>query len=233
MAASDFLLGALPVAGTILGGPIGGAAGTLAAGLIGQGVADKKQKAYNKAEGAIPMVDPTQQAYLARVRQQERAMRAGTDPSSAMAQRLAGNIAGQTQSNLLRAGGPGMANNLLRSQAALGNQIGQIGANAATGADRLLSYQGGLIDNMANRVYQRQREIRNQALARYEQSRQDANNNIAASVGLLPQAQYGGVFANAARREMRQLAAQPPTAIATNSIYPQQAPFAPQIPNSY
>lgn len=187
MPITDFLQGALPIAGALAGGPLGGAIGSAAAAGIGGIDASQKKRAYQSAENAIPMVDPVQQAYLARVQQQERNMRAGTDVSSALSRRLMENNLAQTQTNLLRANGPNAANNLLRSQAAGANQGAQIGANASQAANQLLSFQGGLIDHMADRVYTRQKQRRDQALQDYETAKQDANARIGAVVGMLPQ----------------------------------------------
>lgn len=170
-------------------GPVGAGIGAgvgLAEGILKNSANNKLQKAYSQAEGNIPLYDPNQQAYLSQVRQQERNLRAGTDASSAMAQQLAGNVNAQTQGNLLRAGGTGVVNNLLRAQAGMGNQIAGIGAQAGGQANGLLGAQGTLISNMAERVYQRQQQIRNQALDRAEQGRQDAMNTTMAAIGAAP-----------------------------------------------
>lgn len=199
MPITDFLQGALPIASGLAGGPVGAAIGSAAAAGIGGIDAAQKKKAYQAAENGIPMVDPVQQAYLARVQQQERNMRAGTDVSSALSRRLMENNLAQTQTNLLRANGPNAANNLLRSQAAGAGQGAQIGGMASQAANQLLSFQGGLIDHMADRVYTRQKQRRDQSLQDYQTAKQDANARIGAVVGMLPQAGITGLFNNPKR----------------------------------
>lgn len=172
--------------GNPIGAAIGGVIGVL--GGIAQGKEAKRlQKAYDQAEAAVNPVDPALVNHLSRLRQMERNFRAGTDPSSAFAAQQARGVGAQTQSNLLRAGGPNAVGQLLRAQAGTNNAMANIGAQAAAGADRMLQMQGGLIGSISDRVYQRQRELRNQALARVEQRRQDINNTLTGALGMIPQ----------------------------------------------
>jgi hypothetical protein len=178
-------------------GPWGAGAGALIGGIGGfmQGKQAKKlDKAYQDSEKNIQVMDPLSMARLAQLRQQERNFRAGTDASSGFAAQQARNVAAQTQSNLMRAGGPGLVGNQLRSQQALGTTIAGIGANAASGANQILGMQGGLIDRLSERQYQRQRELRNIAMSRATAARQDINNQFAGALASLPQMgmQFGG-----------------------------------------
>lgn len=158
---------------------------------IGQAKKAKGLEAeFQRLDKALTPVSPEQYAQLARTRQLERSMRLGTDPTSAMArQGLAGSLA-QTQANLVRAGGgAGTVNALLRSQTGYGQGIGQVAAQAAQSANRMLAYQGGLIDNIQNAVYNLQMKRRNYAQALAAQQRQAATDSATAAIG---------AFANAA-----------------------------------
>lgn len=184
------------------GAAIGAGVGALAGGLLGafQGAGAKKlRKAYDAAEKNINPVDPAQIAMMARYRQQERNLRAGTDTASAFAANQARNVAAQTQSNITRAGGPGLIGNLLRSQQALGGTIAGIGANASQQANQFLGMQGALTDRISDRVYQRQREMRNIAMERSAAARQDLNNQLAGGLAMIPQ--LGGVIKDFRNRD--------------------------------
>ena len=170
-------------------GPWGMAAGALIGGIagIGQGKrAQKLEKDYQNAEKAINPVDPNQLAYLNKVRQQERNFRGGSDPSSAFAAMNARNVGGQTMANISRAGGPGVVGNLLRAQAGTNQAIAGIGANAGAQANQMLALQGGLIDRMADKVYQRQVERRNQAMERSVSARQNIQNTFQGALAMVP-----------------------------------------------
>lgn len=170
-------------------GPWGAAAGALIGGISGfaQGKQAKKlDKQYKDAEKAINPFDPMSMARLASLNQQERNFRAGTDASSAFAAQQARSIAGQTQNNLMKVGGPGLVGNVLRSQQALGGTIAGIGAQAAGGANQILQEKGGLMDNLSNRLYKRQQELRNTAMSRATAARQDINNQFAGALASLP-----------------------------------------------
>ena len=176
--------GALTGAGTgaAIGGPwgalIGGVVGGVAGGFQGS-AAKKKREAADKANAAVNAEDPRQMAYLDRLRRQERYFRNGNDTQTAFAIRNAKQVLGNTQNNLLRAGGPGVVGNLLRANVATGNTIAGISAQAQDNADRAMYAQGGLIGEIANRKYERQREVANQAMANSVAARQDLNNQLA------------------------------------------------------
>lgn len=168
-----------------IGGAIGGGIGLLS-GLASGAKANKLDKAYNAAEANIQEVDPNQAAFLQRLKQQERNFRSGTDASSAYAMQNVRNAGIQNQRNFLMAGGPGVVSNLLRSQQLTNQGVAGIGAYAASGADRTLQMQGGLIDNIAGRVNQRRQEIRNQAMERAVSQRQNNQNTFQGALAMIP-----------------------------------------------
>ncbi len=170
-----------PGIGTAIGAGIGAISG-----FFSGKEAKKLDKAYQAAEGAIPMTDSNQAAFLDRVRQQERNMRAGTDASSVYAMQNVRNAGIQSQNNFLRAGGQGQIGNMLRSQQLTNQGIAGVAANASAGANQMLQFQGSLIDNIANRVYNRQRELRNQAMERSVSQRQNIQNTLQGSLAMIP-----------------------------------------------
>lgn len=164
---------------------IGAGIGAISGLLQGQ-QAKRLNKQYDAAEKAIQTTDPAQMAFLNRLRQQERAFRTGTDKSSAFALNQAQNVNSNTQANLLRAGGAGAVNNLLRSQAVSNNAIANIGADAAGQANQLMELQSGIIDQIADRNFARQRELRNQAMSRAINSRQNLRNMFQGALAMVP-----------------------------------------------
>lgn len=170
-------------------GPIGTGVGALIGGISGLMSGTENDKARKKAQNAanIPFEDPTQVAYLNRVRRQERQQRAATDPSSAFAAMNARDALAQTQSNLLRAGGASATQGALRAQNLTNNALMGIGATAGQRADNLLQYQGGLIDNMAQRRLDLQKDRRNFLQSEYVAGRQNLNNTLSQGIGLMPQ----------------------------------------------
>lgn len=135
-----------------------------------------------REDAKIPLYDPMQQAALQKIRRQESYFRAGADPNTALANRLAGQAAAQTQANLMRGGGPGLVQNLLSSQRVAGDQYAQIGANAAAAANQMLPMELGLVGEMAKRAYDRQRYKRDVYFAQAAQKQQDANRSINAAI---------------------------------------------------
>lgn len=141
---------------------------------------------FERADAGVNPIDPNQIAFLNRLRAQEQRFRAGTDPSSAFAMMGARNMGAQTQSNLLRAGGPGSVGNLLRAQQMTNQGIAGIGAQAAAAGNQLVGMQQGMTNLIADRVYNRQRELSNRALAMWQQNRQDVQNAISGITSTLP-----------------------------------------------
>jgi len=171
-------------------GPIGmgvGAGVGLLSGIFSGQQANRLERDYKKAEGALQPNSPDQINYLNAIRQQERAFRTGTDPSSGFAMQNLRNAQSQTQANLTRAGGPGVVNNLLRSQAITNQGFANVGANAADRANQLMQFRGGLIDNIQARQYARQRELRNQAMERSASAAQNIQNTFQGALAMIPE----------------------------------------------
>lgn len=170
-------------------GPIGmgvGAGVGLLSGIFSGQQANRLERDYKNAEKALQPNSPDQLNFLNDIRRQERAFRTGTDPSSGFAMQNLRNAQSQTQANLTRAGGPGVVNNLLRSQAVTNQGFANVGANAADRANQLMQFRGGLIDNIQARQYQRQREIRNQAMERSAAARQNIQNTFQGALAMIP-----------------------------------------------
>jgi len=166
-----------------VGAPIGAVLGAAYGGFQGQR-ANKLQTAADKAQAAVNPVDPNQVAILDRMRRQEQAFRAGTDPSSAFAMRDIGARTAQTQRNIVQAGGPGVVGNLLRSQA-IGNQgSAGVGAQAGTLGNQIMGLSLELRNLISKRVYDYQQRNRDMAMARAEQATQDVKNLLAGGIGV-------------------------------------------------
>lgn len=163
-------------------------------GGIQAGQAKRGMEKMWREDAKIPLYDPMQQAALQKIRRQESYFRAGADPNTALANRLAGQAAAQTQANLMRGGGPGLVQNLLSSQRVAGDQYAQIGANAAAAANQMLPMELGLVGEMAKRAYDRQRYKRDVYFAQATQKQQDANRSINAAISSAGNilAAYGG-----------------------------------------
>jgi len=171
----------------LIGGPAGAAVGSLAGGLVQNAAAGKKMGEHDRLDNQIPLNDPMQQRFLGRLERQERHYRAGTDPNTALANRLAQQSGAQAQSNLVRAGGPGVVQNILSSQNVTNRGLAQSAADAAARADNMMGMQGQLTNMMAERRYDRQRYRRDLALMQGVQKQQDANNMMSSAVGMIPQ----------------------------------------------
>jgi hypothetical protein len=194
---------------------------------------------YLKAEGAVNPMDPMQMSFLNRQRAMEQRFRAGTDPSSAWAMQNVNQQDAQRQSNLLGAGGPGAVGNILRSGQIAGQGAAQVGGQAAAMGNQLVGMQMGMTNLIANRIYDRQREVRNQALARWQQNRQDVQNAISGLTATLPDMasqtnwvpnQGGQGGSNAATQKAN--APMNPMNLVGNSLKPPTQPYAPMVPNS-
>ena len=165
----------------------------MAANAIRGGIqARKAKKLEAEFEGLdknLQPVSPEQYAYLNRVRQLERGMRMGTDPTSAMARRGLAQGLGQTQTNIARmGGGASTVSGLLRAQQGYNVGMGNVAAQAGQQADRMMMYQGGLIDNIQKQIYDLQMKRRNYAQLKAVAMRQGAQDASAAAIGALAQA---------------------------------------------
>lgn len=152
---------------------------------------------YLKAEANVQPVDPSQVALLDKFRRQEKLYRAGTDASSAFGMQNVNNATAQTQKNLVR-GGFNSPADILRAQQAGNQGIAGVAAQAAGNADRTAAAGATLTNMIAGNVLQRQRELRDQAMARYEQGRQNMNNMVSGMIGTLPDMNIG-MLKNSAR----------------------------------
>jgi hypothetical protein len=162
-----------------------------AVNAVRAGVSASKNKGlkddFMKADAAVNPIDPNQTAFLNRLRSQEQRFRAGTDPSSAWSMQNLNQQDAQRQRNLLRAGGPGSVGNLLRSGQIAGQGAAQVGAQAAAMGNQLVGMQMGMTNLIADRVYNRQRELSNRALGQWQQNRQDVQNAISGITATLPE----------------------------------------------
>jgi len=154
----------------------------IGAGIEG-GKAKKQNALADKLDKQIPLNDPVQQGYLNRLAQQERYYRSGADPNTGLANRLVQQSGAQTQSNLVRAGGPGTVQNLLSSQNVTNRGLAANAAQAAGMADNMLGMQGNLVNLMAQRRYDRMRYGRDKALMQGQQHQQNSNNFISSMMG--------------------------------------------------
>jgi hypothetical protein len=142
---------------------------------------------FMAADAAVNPIDPNQTAFLNRLRSQEQRFRAGTDPSSAWAMQNVNQQDAQRQRNLLRAGGAGLVGNILRSGQIAGQGAAEVGGRAAAMGNQLVGMQMGMTNLIAERVYNRQRELSNRAMARWQQNRQDIQNAISGITATLPE----------------------------------------------
>jgi hypothetical protein len=185
MAILDVLAQAAPAAGTLLGGPVGGAIGTLASGII-QGVeADKYRKQYESAMKDIPLKDPMEVAQLDAAQRRRAALEAGMDPMTGMQRRSIENAGAQTMSNIVRSGGNNVSS-ILRGQQAINSGIANVGAQASTRADQLFAMEGMLTKDIADRAYRRQMSDAQIKWQEFASRKEDANRTTMASIGLLP-----------------------------------------------
>ena len=114
-AASGAVLGTtiLPGWGTAIGAVAGGIVG----GIKG-GQEKKKREEYEAKEKSIPLQDPNQVAYLDKIRRNQKALAAGTDPMTSYRMQEARNRGQQTALNLMRSSGgstQALTSNILRA----------------------------------------------------------------------------------------------------------------------
>lgn len=157
-------------------------------GGIQAGQARKLESKFESLDKALQPVSPEQYAYLNRVRQMQRSMAMGTDPTSAMAQRGLSQGLAQTQGNIARVGGgPSTVSGLLRAQQGYSQGMSQIAGNAFQASQGLMQQEQGLIDNIQNAVYGLQMKRRNLAQLEAVQKRQASTDSVMAAVAGLGQ----------------------------------------------
>lgn len=186
-AAAGILGGAAPwVAPALMGA---GAIANVIQGIARSGKAKKLEQKFESLDKALQPVSPEQYAYLNRVRQMQRSMAMGTDPTSAMARRGLAQGLAQTQGNIARVGGgPSTVSGLLRAQQGYGQGMSQIAGNAFQASQGLMQVEQGLIGDIQNAVYGLQMKRRNLAQAEAAQMRQASQDNISAAIGSFAQA---------------------------------------------
>lgn len=139
---------------------------------------------YKKQDSLIPMYDPNVLALQGQTERRRRAFEAGADPITAFNIRNIKQNGVQTQENALRAGARGPSD-LMRVQAQTNEGIAGASALASRRADNAFAMEGDLTNAMADRVYRRQMSNSQLAWNQYARSREDANRQRQAGLGML------------------------------------------------
>lgn len=143
---------------------------------------------FEAKDKALQPVSPEQYAYLNRVRQMQRSMAMGTDPTSAMAQRGLSQSLAQTQGNIARLGtGASTVSGLLRAQQGYNLGMAQVAGQAFDQSGAYMQQEQGLIDNIQNAIYGLQMKRRNYAQQKAVAMRQDASDSVTAAIAGLGQ----------------------------------------------
>ncbi|HQX31427.1 MAG TPA: glycine zipper domain-containing protein [Flavobacteriales bacterium] len=171
-AASGAVLGTtiLPGWGTAIGAVAGGIVG----GIKG-GQEKKKREEYEAKEKSIPLQDPNQVAYLDKIRRNQKALAAGTDPMTSYRMQEARNRGQQTALNLMRSSGgstQALTSNILRANEGTNRAIAGAGAMAEQRSDAWLAAEGTLVGSMADRAYRRQLSQARMLFAQQQQMKQ-------------------------------------------------------------
>lgn len=157
-------------------------------GGVQAGQARKLENKFESLDKALQPVSPEQYAYLNRVRQMQRSMAMGTDPTSAMARRGLSQGLAQTQGNIARVGGgPSTVSGLLRAQQGYSQGMSQIAGNAFQASQGLMQQEQGLLGDIQNAVYGLQMKRRNLAQAQAAQMRQASTDSTMAAIAGLGQ----------------------------------------------
>jgi hypothetical protein len=188
---------------------IGGA--SMATNAIRGGIQAKKAKKFEAdfeaKDKALEPVSAEQYSYLNRVRQMQRSMAMGTDPTSAMAQRGLSQSLAQTQGNIARLGtGASTVSGLLRAQQGYNMGMGQVAGQAFDQSRAYMQQEQGLIDNIQKSIYGLQMKRRNYAQLKAVGMRQDASDSTTAAIAglgqmatMIPNKAGGGDIANAGK----------------------------------
>ena len=156
---------------------------------VGQGRKARQFEAdFEAKDKALQPVSAEQYSYLNRVRQMQRSMAMGTDPTSAMAQRGLSQSLAQTQGNIARLGtGSSTVSGLLRAQQGYNMGMGQVAGQAFDQSRGYMQQEQGLIDNIQNSIYGLQMKRRNYAQQKAVAMRQDASDSATAAIAGLGQ----------------------------------------------
>jgi hypothetical protein len=188
---------------------IGGA--SMATNAIRGGIQARKAKKleaeFDAKDKALEPVSAEQYSYLNRVRQMQRSMAMGTDPTSAMAQRGLSQSLAQTQGNIARLGtGASTVSGLLRAQQGYNMGMGQVAGQAFDQSRAYMEQEQGLIDNIQKSIYGLQMKRRNYAQIKAVGMRQDASDSATAAIAglgqmatMIPNKVGGGDVANAGK----------------------------------
>jgi hypothetical protein len=175
----------LPMLGTLAFGPAGGAVGTAVAGIVGGDKAKGFEDQYNEADKRVNPIDPGQVAMMSALKRQEGAYRAGTDASSSFGMAGVRDGAAQLPRNILRAGGG--VGDILRGARVSDRGYAEIASRAPGIANQLLGMRGGIVHDIANKVFGEQKYHRGMKYSQWQNAQQDANNNLQAATGMLAQ----------------------------------------------
>jgi len=205
----------------ILGGA--GVATNIIRGSKQASQAKKLEAEFEAKDKALQPVSPEQYAYLNRVRQMQRSMAMGTDPTSAMAQRGLSQSLAQTQGNIARLGtGASTVSGLLRAQQGYNMGMGQVAGQAFDQSRAYMQQEQGLIDNIQKAIYGLQMKRRNYAQQKAVAMRQDASDSATAAIAglgqmatMIPKMSGGGDLTQATKS-----ATNAATVAETNAITP-------------
>jgi hypothetical protein len=199
---------------------------------------------FEAKDKALQPVSPEQYAYLNRVRQMQRSMAMGTDPTSAMAQRGLSQSLAQTQGNIARLGtGASTVSGLLRAQQGYNMGMGQVAAQAFDQSRAYMQQEQGLIDNIQKSIYGLQMKRRNYAQQKAVAMRQDASDSATAAIAglgqmatMIPKMSGGGDVANAGK-SFDPMAGQKASGLASHDLpqgpFTQSGQFSPSGTNFY
>lgn len=179
-----------PVAGMLIGGPVGAAVGTAVSVIAGGIDAGRKKKEYDAAAKNVDAQDAGQTAFLGQLRARRRMFDAGINRMMGVRTRGALQAQAQTAANAARGlGGSSAAvmDTLLRSQNVAQGAINTGAAGNDQISGQLLAQEGSIVDDMAQRRWGLQTYNRDRAMAQWAMAQQGAERNLMASVGMLPQ----------------------------------------------
>jgi hypothetical protein len=146
--------------------------------------AKKLDKKYEQMEANLQPVSPEQIEYLNRVKSQERAMRMGTDISSAVGRRGIDQSLSTTQRNLMKMGSSGVSN-MLRAQTGATQGYADLAGRSQNAANQLFMFQHPIIEGMSKARYDLERSKSQRVMAQGAMARQGANEAMSAAVGSL------------------------------------------------
>jgi hypothetical protein len=211
---------------------------------VGQGRKARQFEAdFEAKDKALQPVSAEQYSYLNRVRQMQRSMAMGTDPTSAMAQRGLSQSLAQTQGNIARLGtGASTVSGLLRAQQGYNMGMGQVAGQAFDQSRAYMQQEQGLIDNIQNSIYGLQMKRRNYAQIKAVGMRQDASDSATAAIAGLGQMgtmipnKVGGGTTNAGK-SFDPMAGQKASGLSSLDLpqgpFPQDGKFNPNSKTSY